>query len=151
MLHSSFNRNLHKLIKKVHWDMYLVNVNRNYTCTCLNTNSNSANPGCPKCLGTGHKVSIKKIKAIKQPYAANSKSGGGNNSLGGVYNKYFMESQNGPISIGDYIVHNNEIDSIKTYRTYRVDSSQEQYYEIFATLKRYNNKEFFNNFNKIVK
>ena len=68
MLHKSFNRNLHKLIKKVEWPMYVINVDRNRRCSCIDHKTNDGDTHCPNCLGTGYQISIYKTNAVKQPF-----------------------------------------------------------------------------------
>ena len=151
MLHRSFNRNLHKLLKKVEWQMYLVNIDNNYKCTCLGEKVNEGDINCPKCLGTGHRIKIRKINAVKQPYKASSRSSGGGTSLSNVVTKYYIDAKYGPVCLGDLLIHGNEIDVVKFVRTWRSDSSTNQYYECSAVLKKYNGNTVIENFNKLIK
>ena len=150
MLHKSFNRNLHKLIETLQWDMYLIDVDWDKRCSCLNPENNMGDPACPHCLGIGYKFSIRKIKAVKQPYKSGKSAGSDPSSITTVYNHYFMDSKYGDISTGDLIIHEKEVDAIKFSKLWRTDSSDKQYYEAYSTLKRYNTALLLKNFYKIV-
>ena len=62
MLHSSFNRNLHKLIKKIEWPMYVINVDRNRRCSCIDHKTNDGDIHCPNC----HSQHVWDINSIGQ-------------------------------------------------------------------------------------
>lgn len=151
MLDKSFNRNLHKLINKLEWPMYLVNVDWEKRCSCLNAENNAGNPSCPHCLGVGYKISIKKIMAVKQPYKTGKSAGGDPSTISLVVSKYYIDSRYGKPLTGDLIIHENEIDAVKFSRVWRTDFSDIQYYEVQAVQKKYNNSALLKNFYKIVK
>ena len=150
MLHKSFNRNLHRLIKKIEWPMYLINVDWEKRCSCLNSESNSGDVSCPHCLGIGYKISIRKVLAVKQPYKAGKSSGGDPSSIKLVVSRYYMDAKYGKPSTGDLIIHEKEIDVVKFSRLWRTDSSDRQYYEMQAVSKKYNNDMLLKNFYKII-
>lgn len=151
MLHRSFNRGVHKLINTVQWPMYVININNKQNCVCLNETNNESNPACPKCLGTGHKIKIRKIQAVKQPFKSAARAMGSSNSLNTLVSTYYIDAKYAPIKIGDMIVHEKEIDVIKVVKLYRTDSSKDQFYVCPAVLHKYDNDILIENFNKIIK
>lgn len=151
MLHRSFNRGLQRLIKKVEWPMYIVNVDRNFRCSCLDKRSNQGKPECPLCLGTGYRIKVREVKAVKQPYTSSNRGGGTTVSLQGVANVYYMSAKEGEAKLGDFMVHGNEIDVIKYVRKFRTDSPDLQFYEMPAVLKKYENERFLDGLKKILK
>ena len=151
MLHQSFNRNLHKLIKKVEWPMYVINVDRNRRCSCIDHKTNDGDTHCPNCLGTGYQISIYKTNAVKQPFKTSSRSGSSDgSSIGSIVSRYYMDCNKVPLKLGNIIIHDKEIDVIKFVRTWRTDSSKNQYYEAYGVLKKYNDDIILNNFYKII-
>lgn len=150
MLHKSFHRGLHKLIKKIEYEMYIVNVDRNYTCTCLGKEANEGDPNCPKCLGTGYKIKIRKILGIKQPYKTVSKGASGAESLSSAVSRYYIDDKYGPVKNGDLMFVKDEIDVIKLARKHKIDSTIDHYFECSAVLKKYNTKTIYKNFLKLI-
>lgn len=147
MLHKSFNRGLHRLIKKVEWPMYVINVDQSHKCKCLNHQANTGNVNCPYCLGSGYKIKIRKIMGVKQPYESKFKM---STELDNLVTTYYFDQKYAPIKKGDYIVMNDEIDVIRLTRNFRSDSGDTQFIEAPAVLKKYDNQIFLENFHRIV-
>lgn len=62
----TLNKGIMNIIDMYSKDQYLVTRNENIRCTCTEHSTSQANADCPKCLGTGYKITIRKIKAAAQ-------------------------------------------------------------------------------------
>lgn len=65
-LSSKLNNKILDIIEKHSYYMYYIKKNPKVRCTCINHETKQANPMCPKCLGIGYKITIKKVKAAGQ-------------------------------------------------------------------------------------
>lgn len=63
---AKFNKRILDMIDRFSYNMHLVKRNKNIKCTCVAHESDQARPDCPKCLGTGNKITIKKFKGASQ-------------------------------------------------------------------------------------
>ena len=70
------------------YDMWLVSPDKHIDCVCKNYDTRQGNRLCPRCLGTGYKIKIKKIKGVRQPGTVSS-SGMGVTTETGIY--FFKE------------------------------------------------------------
>ena len=147
MLHPSFNRNLHRLINKIAWPFFLIEVHPERDCSCLDKQSNRGDPVCPYCLGTGHMIKIRKIMAVKQPYKARNLDV---TDLDVNFTTYFIDAKYAPIKLGDMVVLEDEVDVIKLVKIFCSDSGMPQYFECPATYRRHGLNPFLKNFKHIV-
>lgn len=65
-LSSRLNNKILDMIDKHSYYMYYIKRDLKSRCTCIKHETKQANPDCPKCLGTGYKITIRKIKAASQ-------------------------------------------------------------------------------------
>lgn len=63
---TKFNGKIQNIIDRFAYEMYFIKRNTDIKCTCITHETDQANVDCPKCLGTGFKVTIRKIKAAAQ-------------------------------------------------------------------------------------
>jgi excinuclease UvrABC ATPase subunit len=142
-----FDSNIIKIIKKCSYEMFLVQQDFNVDCTCVNFTTKQASDTCEKCLGTGKKIKIRKIKAAPQ----NNKTifrGTGVAEIA-TTSTYYMKPEY-PISQENIIVDGENIDLIQRVESMRSDHHEPVYYRCEANPKKTNNKVFLKNFNKII-
>ena len=61
-----FNDGIMNIIKMHSYYFYIVQRNTDISCTCVTHSTSQASPECPKCLGTGFKITVRKIKGAAQ-------------------------------------------------------------------------------------
>ena len=60
--HDSFQYVIRKYSRK----LYLVKLNKKVRCRCHETGSDDPDPACPKCLGTGYRITVYEITGAPQ-------------------------------------------------------------------------------------
>nr|DAV25227.1 MAG TPA: hypothetical protein [Caudoviricetes sp.] len=65
-LSTKLNNKILDMIERHSYEMYYITRNLKVKCTCITHETKQADPMCPKCLGTGYKITIRKIKAAAQ-------------------------------------------------------------------------------------
>ena len=149
MLNPSFNRNIKGIIKKLNFPMYCVVLDKRYVCTCGDEN-NQPDAGCPKCLGTGYRIKIRKVVAAMEPETESSRTKGVART---TTNDYYFDADTTPPdvpNIDNLIVRDDEVDILMYPRKYRSDSNKIVYYYCASAPKRTHVKEFLKNFWKLV-
>jgi hypothetical protein len=66
LLDYTFNENILNVIEKMSYNFFAVQQDFNVDCICVNFDTKQANPGCKKCLGTGKKIKIKRLRGACQ-------------------------------------------------------------------------------------
>lgn len=128
--------------------MYIINLNEKYTCTCNDVASNNGKPDCPRCLGFGKKIKIRKIMGVAQADEVSVRLESMANKA--AVTKYFFDADIGDIKSGDAIVRVNEVDILQYVKVYRSDSNDPLYYECGSAQKKTDLTVFLRNFKKIV-
>ena len=57
-----FNNSILKIVERFSYNFFIVQQDFGINCTCVNFDTKQADPACPKCLGTGKKITIRKIR-----------------------------------------------------------------------------------------
>ncbi len=149
MLNPSFNKNIKGIIKKLNFPMYCVILDKRYVCTCRDEN-NTPDAGCPKCLGTGYKIKIRKIVAAMEPESESSRTKGVAKT---TTNTYYFDADTVPPDvpqIDNRIVREDEVDILMYPRKYRSDSNKVIYYYSASAPLRTHKHIFLENFWKLV-
>lgn len=141
----NFDEHILTIIDLLEYDMWLISPDKHIDCVCKNFETKQAFKFCPRCLGTGHKIKIKKIKGVRQP--------GGELSLGmGVTTEngiYFFKHDYG-IKDDDLIVWHNEIEQVTKTERFCSDAQKPVYFRCETRLKKDNNEAFLFNFYKAI-
>lgn len=142
------DREIKKIIKMLQYPMYIIQQDKNKKCVCVNHLSKEANPACPKCLGTGHKIKIKLIEG----YVANHKitatnSASNTESVAGAL--CYVDSKH-KIAKDNIIVSEKDIMVIYRVEPYKSSNNRTVYYKAYCVPKKADAKVFLDNFYKIV-
>lgn len=97
----TLNKGIMNIIDMYSHEQYVVNRNERVRCTCTEHATSQANANCPKCLGTGYKITIRKIQAAAQDTKLPSTSFKGKSLT--VTRNFFMPRKY-PIEKDDIIV-----------------------------------------------
>lgn len=143
----SFDENILKILNKCAYKMFIVQQDADINCSCLNFTTKQAVDSCPKCLGTGKKIYIKKIAAVSQ----NNKTSFRGTGAGEIAttSTYFAKGDT-PIYQDNIIVNGNEVDVVQRVNAMRSNGPSPVYYRCESNPKKTNIKTFLQNFNKII-
>ncbi|WP_312339205.1 hypothetical protein [Anaerospora hongkongensis] len=142
-----FNSSILKVLNKVSCEMFVVQQEFKIDCSCVNFTTKQAVICCPKCLGTGKKIRIKKIKGVSQ----NSKVSIRLQSVGekATTRVYYVKG-NTPIYQDNIFVNGMEVDVVQRLEKIRGDHQVPLYYKCVTTPKKVSIQTFLQNFNKII-
>lgn len=141
-----FNKGILDIIKTFSYEFYIISRNLDIQCTCVSHATKQADINCNKCLGTGYKIIIKKIRGAAQDTQLPATFRGGN----------FLVARNYYIPINetliedDLIVDNDSVFMVYEYQHNIGIKGTIPYKKISATKKKFDTKTFFSNFNKII-
>lgn len=143
----SFNNGILDMISTHSYNVYVINRDENIICTCVESSTKQGNANCKKCLGTGHKIKINKIKCAAQDtrvpptFRADTFI---------IARNYFIESKY-KINEEDLIVDNGDIYIIFEIQKLFSIKGTLPYKKVNSTKKKYDNNVFIKNFNEIIK
>lgn len=149
MLNKSFNKKVCKIIETIAFPMYVIMLD-DKDCTCLDQHE-IADKDCPKCLGIGKRIHIKKITGAMEPDEVSIRLSGQQQKTASSY--YYFDAKKvseRTIKEGNYIVRDNEVDILQSPKKYRSDSNAVIYFYVEGVNKKTNLDTFLNNFYKLV-
>ena len=97
-----FDDSIKNMIEKMAYDFYVIKPFMDITCPCVHDASEQGDPDCHMCLGTGHKIAIKKIRGASNEVESNvsGKNVKGSSAVT-VGRTYFVDKK--------YTLNNNDI------------------------------------------
>jgi hypothetical protein len=140
--------NILKILDKYSYEMFVVQQGFKIDCSCVDFTTKQASNLCPKCLGTGKKIKIRKITAMSQ-----------NNKVA-FYSKDVRETAtariyyvkgNMPIYQDNIFVNGIYVDVIQHVEPMCSNNHSPVFYRCGATPKKSNIQIFLQNFRKIVR
>lgn len=146
-----FHQRIKETIEECAYEFFLVHPIEEVSCTCINHTTKQPDPKCGKCLGTGFKIRIKKIKGASNEVPANV--GASRNIKGSAVDAegrtYFIDEKY-HICRNDIFVDGQEV--FYAYRKYRMKAfgGTSTHFEVEAIPKRNDTAVFVENFNKIM-
>ena len=150
MLNPSFNKKIQAIIKKLNFPVYVVVLDKHYKCTCVDMN-NQPDASCPKCLGTGYKIKIRKTVAAMEPDDVSVRLNGTSDKI--ASNCYYFDASTVPSDVpqtDNLVIRDDEVDVLLSPKLYRSDSNKVIYYYCEAVDKKANRELFLKNFRKLV-
>lgn len=141
-----FDENIIALIDLLEYDIYIVQPDPKINCVCKNYDTKQGDPLCPRCLGTGQKIKIKKIKGVRQPDGIPYQDA----QVTAEKSVYFFKSQY-RVHAGDYLIWNNRIEKIMKVEQYCSDSNIPVYYYCEVARKKTDVRPFLVNFYRAVR
>lgn len=143
-----FNDNIKRIIEKLAYDFYIVQQYFNIKCSCVNFTTKQPAPACPKCLGTGHKIKIKKIRGASQDDKGSFRNLSFNESA--FMTSYYVDAKY-PMFEQNIIVDNNEVFIVHRIEEKKTANREIVYRKAYGVPKKTHRKEFLSNFYRIVK
>lgn len=136
-----------KVIDKCSYEFYVVNTDQEVKCSCTMMASNQSDPRCPKCLGTGYRIIIRKGKGASGDELKGASTLGARSSR--VIKNYFIKDGFVP-NEKDLIVDNSEIFYVHRVQRRRSIEGIYSHSEIVAAKLTNAHDEVLNNFNNII-
>lgn len=142
-----FNQKLLKTIEECAANFLVVKQNTNIKCSCVNHSTRQPDPLCKKCLGTGYKVSIKKMRGA----CHEEMKGGTHLSARGsrITRTYFMDPQY-DIQENNYIVDRNEIHYVYRVNTERGLDGVYTHKKVMAVMLQENHDKILKNIMEVL-
>lgn len=147
MMKKSFNKGVKRIIELLDYEFFIVLANKNIKCTCLEAGTGQANPACPKCLGTGKKIKIRKVKGAAQDSSVPSTTRATTDFI--VSRNYYILTTF-ELNPDDIIVDKDGPWNIFQCVENRSFDGEEQYKKCSCIPKKMDAALFMKNFNKIV-
>ena len=145
-----FDTKIRSVIQKFSYPMWFVIQNPDVDCTCINHTTKQPKASCKKCLGTGHQVTIRKVRAAHQPAALGYRGQGlGTAERDCVGNYYTLQDVNA--QPGDIIVDGGDIDVIQMPYAEHSDSTEVVYYKYETAPKKNDRRVFAKNFDEAIR
>jgi hypothetical protein len=146
---NSFNTNIEKMIDLFAYPFYLVHPDKRVRCTCVNATTKDPEASCPVCLGTGHRIYIRKIEGVYQDSAVSDTmiSKGASNMILG--RNYFVKAKY-PIEQDDIIVDDNEPFFVFVSKDQKSFQNKTVFTKNTTYAKKFNSSVFIANFKKII-
>lgn len=142
-----FDRNILKIIKKFEHEFFIVQQDFDIDCVCVNYDTKQADPGCKKCLGTGHKIKIRKIRGASQDSTIPNTARPVNELF--VAKSYYIKTEC-KMYKDNIIVDNDEIYFVYQPRNATAFEGRTVYQKVMAISKKLDSKVFLKNFYEII-
>lgn len=142
-----FNNGILNVINRCSYEAYIIKRNVDIICTCVIHSTSQADPSCPICLGTGHKITIRKVRLASQDTNTPPTFRSDNFSIA---RNFWIESRY-MLGEDDLIVDGDSIYKIYEFqRAIGLDGTM-PYIMYMASKKKFDSKAFMTNFRKIIK
>lgn len=142
-----FKQKILNMIETCSSNFFVVQQDKKFTCDCLDHTTKQPDPSCNKCLGTGYKVVIKKMRgacweAMKGGATLSAKTSR-------VTRTYYIDAKN-VIAENNLIIDHNEI-----YYVYRVSvmrglSGEKTHNQVTAVLRSEDHEKVLNSFMEVI-
>lgn len=143
-----FNQNILEIIERYSYEFFVVKTNQNINCTCVSFETKQSSPACPKCLGTGKKITIKKISGASQETPVPSAMRYSNEVI--MARNYYVK-YNYPMTDTDMIVDKGEVYSVYRVRPNLGFHGERVYQKCLCAEKKFDTEIFLKNFNSIIR
>ena len=107
-----FDKNVKKPITLFSHPVWFIIKDPEKKCTCLDPVSKQADVRCPKCLGTGKRISLARVRAAHQNAQISLRGTGLGFSEIDIVNTYYTYNKTG-IRVGDIIIDGPDVDIVK--------------------------------------
>lgn len=143
-----FNNGIKRIIEKFSYDFFIVQQDFKVKCTCIDFTTKQADPLCPKCLGTGGKIKIKKMRGASSDSSGSFKISGVSESA--TMTIFYIDAKY-PVFEGNIIVDGDDTFMVHRLERKKTTNKEMVYYKAFCNIKKVHSTAFMKNFNRIVK
>lgn len=143
-----FNSNIKKVLEKLSYDFYVVQQDFRIKCPCVDATSKEADPNCPKCLSTGHKIKIRKIRGASQDKKVTFRNNALNEQSLSI--NYYINAKY-PVYERNLIIDEDDVFHIYRIEKKHTANKELVYYKAAVHSKKANSRIILKNFRNIVK
>ena len=137
-------------IDKFSYPVWFVIRDENVLCPCINPTTKQPDPACPKCLGTGRKIKIRRMMAAHQNNRISLRGEGLGATEINIIGVYYTKNDTNSAE-EDIIVDGNNVDIIQHAYAERTDHSTPVYFKYETVPKKANVKLFLSLFDNILR
>ena len=144
-----FDRKIQSVIRKFWYPVWFVIRDPNIKCACVDFTTGQPDQSCRKCLGTGRKIHIVRVRAAHQNDDLSMRGEGlGYAEKNVTANFYTLNDVNA--NADDIIVDGNELFIIQWSYPERSNASRPVYYKHVASPKKNSVDTFLRNFREVL-
>jgi hypothetical protein len=147
---SMFNDNILKIIDKYSYEAFIVNQDKRVNCVCVNHDTKQPDPNCKKCLGTGHKIKIKKILVSNNNTNVPAANAVVRDSIEVLISQVYYIPARYKAAKDDLIIDGNDVYELYEISTGQSDHGELVYQKAMGVTKKYDQTKFMDNFNEII-
>lgn len=141
----NFDEHIRAIIELLEYDMWLITPDKHIDCVCKSFETKQADKACRKCLGTGYKIKMKKIKGVRQP----KNIGIADMKVSAEIGEYFFKNDY-HIKEDDILVWRNEVEIVTRVDRFCSDAEKPVYYRCNTRPKKNDVEIFLRNLYKII-
>jgi hypothetical protein len=144
---AKFKKRVLDMIEECSSNFFIVKQDFNIQCTCLDHSTKQPNPACKKCLGTGYKVTIKKMRG-----ACREELKGGNKlsaETSRITRTYYIDSKYS-VDENNYIIDHNEVYYIYRAAAMRGLDGVITHKQVTTVLKSEDHEKVLRNFMELI-
>ena len=146
-----FHQKIKETLDLCAYEFYVVHPINDIQCTCVTQATQEANPSCKMCLGTGHKIRIKKIKGASNDYIDNVAGRGVRGAMAESTNRTYFVDAKYPISDNDLIIDGKGVYYVFRINEMRGFQGKLSHREAKVLPKKNDSKTVYKNFEGIMK
>lgn len=142
-----FKQKIINMIETCSSNFFVVRRDTRIKCDCVNHATKQPNAACKKCLGTGYKVSINKMRG-----ACYEEMKGGatlSSKTSRIMRTYYIDPSNA-IAENDYIIDHNEVYYVYRIAVMRGLAGEITHKQVTSVLKSEDHDKVFNNFKTLI-
>jgi hypothetical protein len=139
-----------KVLDQFAYPMFLVKVNPQLDCPCVTSPGGDADPGCVLCLGTGKKITIRKIKGLSQNSKAVFRTAQNNVKNESSNMPFFYVLPKYPVAIDDMFVENDSIFIATRVDPKKCEKGNVAYYYCETAPKKAHQAKILANFRSLI-
>lgn len=124
-----FDNKIHKVIDLYSHPVWFILRDDEVDCPCVDYTAKTPDLHCKKCFGTGKKVKLARVNAAHQNYSISVRGTGMGFSETDIVAVYYTK-QKTSLKVGDIIVDNDSIDTVKDVYYEHSDSADTVYWRI---------------------
>ena len=143
-----FHNNIEKTINQCSYPIYAVLQYPHINCTCFVHATKQPDVTCKKCLGTGHKIRIKKIEAAVNESVKGGTALGVQSSY--TVKRYFINSAY-KVSENDLLIEEDTVYYVHRTERMRALKGYDTHVEVTGVKRKAGHDTILKNFNDIIK